>query len=203
MKKINRLTVSYHDREVGVISRTNDDRRLAFEYAPHWLAQGFSISPLELPLKAGVFLSKSTLGNFGIFEDSLPDGYGRYLLHKTLLKEGFDDRQLSSLERLSIVGNAGMGALTYMPETLIGKEEEMPDFDQLQKKALEVLREQQDTDAELLLHKSGNSGGCRPKVVFTDDEGHWLVKFRHFYDAKDAGQVQFHAQTFHQIKELC
>lgn len=194
MKKIDRLTVKYHNETVGVISLTPEDKRLAFEYNPRWLAEGFSISPLELPLKPGLFLAKPTplYGNFGIFEDSLPDGYGRYLLHKALLREGIDDRNHSAIDRLSIVGGSGMEALTYQPETIISKENEISDFDLLQEKALEVLKEQQDTDAGLLLYNSGNSGGCRPKAVFSDAEGHWLVKFRHTYDPKDMGRNEYH-----------
>ena len=191
---IDRLTVKYHDEEVGVLSLTPDNRLCAFEYSKSWLSDGFSLSPLELPLKPGLFIAKPTpfYGNFGIFEDSLPDGYGRYLLHRALMREGIDDRNLTSIDRLSIVGNGGMGALCYEPETKLSKEEELSDFELLQEKALEVLREQQDTDAGLLLYNSGNSGGCRPKAVFSDHEGHWLVKFRHTYDPKDMGLQEFH-----------
>ena len=199
---MDKLTVKYHEEVVGVISLTPDNKRLAFEYAPHWIADGFSISPLELPLKSGLFLAKPTplYGNFGIFEDSLPDGYGRYLLHKTLLREGIDDRKLSVIERLSIVGSNGMGALIYEPETIIGKETEVTDFDMLQQKALEVLKEQQDKDAGFLLYNSGNSGGCRPKAICTDAEGHWLVKFRHTYDPKDMGLQEYH---FNEVARRC
>ena len=202
MNSIDRLTVKYHGEIVGVISLTPDDKRLAFEYDPRWLAEGFSISPLELPLKTGLFLAKPTplYGDFGIFEDSLPDGYGRYLLHKALMREGIDDRNLTAIERLSIVGNSGMGALTYEPETIISTGEEITDFDLLQEKALEVLKEQQDTDAGLLLYNSGNSGGCRPKAVFSDAEGHWLVKFRHTYDPKDMGLQEYH---YNEIARKC
>ena len=202
MNKIDRLTVKYHSEIVGVISLTPDDKRLAFEYDPRWLAEGFSISPLELPLKTGLFLAKATpfYGDFGIFEDSLPDGYGRYLLHKALMREGIDDRNLTAIERLSIVGNSGMGALTYEPETIISTGEEITDFDLLQEKAWEVLKEQQDTDAGLLLYNSGNSGGCRPKAVFSDAEGHWLVKFRHTYDPKDMGLQEYH---YNEIARKC
>ncbi|MDO4511983.1 MAG: type II toxin-antitoxin system HipA family toxin [Bacteroidales bacterium] len=195
MKKIDKLTVKYHGDVVGVISLTLDEKQLAFEYDPSWVAKGFSISPLELPLKPGVFIadpSGALRGNFGVFEDSLPDGYGRYLLHKALQREGVDDRALSTLERLSIVGNAGMGALTYEPITVVASEEVVMDLDLLQEKALEVLKEQQDTDAGLLLYNSGNSGGCRPKAVFSDADGHWLVKFRHTYDPVDMGRQEFH-----------
>lgn len=202
MMKIERLTVNYNDRQVGTLSLTPDNRLCAFEYAKEWLVDGFSISPLELPLRSGLFLAKPTpfYGNFGIFEDCLPDGYGRYLLHKLLLKEGIDDRNLSSLDRLSIVGSGGMGALTFQPETKLQPSDEIKDLDLLQEKALEVLKEKQDEDAGLLLYISGNSGGTRPKAIFTDNEGHWLVKFRHTYDPKDMGLQEYH---YNEVARKC
>lgn len=202
MKKIDHITVRYHDRIVGQLSLTPDDKLCAFEYDKQWLADGFSISPLELPLQQGLFIAKPSpfQGDFGIFEDSLPDGYGRYLLHKALQREGVNDSDLSSLDRLSIVGSGGMGALTYHPETHISINNGIADFDLLQQKALEVLKEQQDTDAGLLLYNSGNSGGARPKAVFHDDEGHWLVKFRHTYDPKDIGLQEFH---YNEVARQC
>lgn len=193
MKKIESLQVRFHNKKVGTLTLTADKKCCVFEYDILWLTEGFSISPLELPLKPGLFIAQPNPfnGNFGIFEDSLPDGYGRYLLHKTLLKIGINDFELSALDRLSLVGNGGMGALTYEPETIVEREMELQDFDLLQEKALEVLREQQDTDAGLLLYNSGNSGGCRPKAIFSDEEGHWLIKFRHTYDPQDMGKQEF------------
>lgn len=202
MNKIDRLTVKYNGTCVGILSLTPDNKLCVFEYDKAWLADGFSISPLELPLKPGLFIAKPHpfYGNFGIFEDSLPDGYGRYLLHKTLLKIGIDDRNLSVLDRLSFVGNNGMGALTYEPHTYIHTIDNNVNFDILQAKALEVLQEQQDSDAGLLLYNSGNSGGCRPKAIFFDNEGHWLVKFRHFYDPKDMGKQEYH---YNEVARRC
>lgn len=200
--KVDKLIVNHHDRVVGTLTLTPDDRLCAFEYDNAWLSDGFSISPLELPLKAGLFIAKHQPfhGNFGIFEDSLPDGYGRYLLHKALLREGINDANLSALDRLSIVGSSGMGGLTYHPETKIIKDSEILDFDLLQEKALQVLKEQQDTDAGLLLYNSGNSGGARPKAIFSDNEGHWLIKFRHYYDPTDIGQQEFH---YNEVAKRC
>lgn len=202
MKATDLLTVKYHDRIVGTLSLTPDDKLCAFEYDKNWLTSGFSISPLELPLREGLFIAKPQpfSGNFGVFEDSLPDGYGRYLLHKALLREGVNDSGLSSLDRLSLVGSSGMGALTYHPETHIQQETDVRDLDLLQQKAIEVLKEQQDTDAGLLLYNSGNSGGARPKAIFQDEEGHWLVKFRHTYDPKDIGQQEFH---YNEVARQC
>lgn len=202
MKKIETLLVKYHQQNVGTLSLSVDNKLCAFEYNKEWLADGFSISPLELPLKPGVFLAKPTPfgGNFGIFEDSLPDGYGRYLLHKALAKEGINDFNLSALDRLSLVGSGGMGALTFHPETTLPQGMEVDDFDLLQEKALEVLKEQQDQDASLLLYNSGNSGGCRPKAIFSDTEGHWLVKFRHTYDPQDMGRQEYH---YNEVAKKC
>lgn len=194
MKKTDKLTVRFHGRDVGVLSLSPDRRLTVFEYSKTWIADGFSISPLELPLKPGIFIAKPHpfYGNFGIFEDSLPDGYGRYLLHKALMRQGVNDSDLSSLDRLALVGENGMGALTYSPSINdFEKEETVDDFDRLQDIALEVLKEQQDNDAGLLLYNSGNSGGARPKAVFTDSQGHWIVKFRHTYDPNDIGIQEF------------
>lgn len=193
MRKTEKLNVVFRGRPVGILSLTPDNRLNVFEYDKSWLADGFSISPLELPLKSGVFIAppQPFYGNFGIFEDSLPDGYGRYLLHKALLRKGINDSDLSSLDRLAIVGDNGMGALSYSPAIIIEHEEHINDFDRLQQIALEVLKEQQDSDAGLLLYNSGNSGGARPKAIFSDSEGHWIVKFRHVYDPTDMGIQEF------------
>lgn len=67
--KTDKLMVKYHDRTVGTLALTPDDRLCAFEYDSAWLSDGFSISPLELPLKPGLFIAKHQPfhGNFGIF----------------------------------------------------------------------------------------------------------------------------------------
>lgn len=78
----------------------------------------------RITFKTGPFYRQAGAfwGNFGIFEDSLPDGYGRYLLNRMLKKQGINDSELTPLQRLSIVGTSGMGALCYIPETYISEE---------------------------------------------------------------------------------
>ena len=89
----------------------------AFEYSPEWLEAGFSISPFSLPLEKGVKLSKADPfeGLFGIFADSLPDGWGRLLVNRMLRSEGEDPDRITPFSSLSIVGSSGMGALEYKP----------------------------------------------------------------------------------------
>ena len=202
MNSIGKLYIKYHGKLVGELTMTPDEKRCVFRYDKEWLATGFSISPLDLPLKSDLFVApeKPFWGNFGIFEDSLPDGYGRYLLHRMLRQQGIDELQLTPLQRLSIVGNSGMGALCYEPETKMDRTDEKSSFDHLQQLALEVLSEKNEKGASLLYYKSGNSGGCRPKCLYHDEDGDWLVKFRHTYDPKDLGLREY---QYNEIARRC
>ena len=202
MNSIDKVFVKFHGIPVGELTLTPNGRRCVFHYDREWLATGFSISPLDLPLKSDLFVApeRPFWGNFGIFEDSLPDGYGRYLLSRMLRRQGIDDTLLTPLQRLSIVGDSGMGALCYEPATHLDKAVETMTFDQLQRLALEVLAEKNDKGAALLYYNSGNSGGCRPKCLYHDAEGDWLVKFRHTYDPKDLGLKEY---KYNEIARRC
>lgn len=117
-----------------------------------------------------------------------------------LKKQGVNDGELTPLQRLSIVGTSGMGALCYIPETYVGEEKTLPELDNLQQIALDVLSEKSDKDEEVLYFNSGNSGGCRPKCLLQDVEGAWLVKFRHTYDPKNMGMMEF---RYNEIARKC
>ena len=202
MKLVNKLSVLYRDQKIGELTMTHDNRCCAFQYDKKWLISGFSISPLDLPLESSLFIAKPEpfWGNFGIFEDSLPDGYGRYLLNRLLKKQGINDALLTPIQRLSIVGISGMGALSYVPESYIGEEKSLPDLDNLQQMALEVLSEKSEEGEDILYFNSGNSGGCRPKCLWHDREGAWLVKFRHTYDPKDMGRMEY---KYNEVARKC
>ncbi|MDR1649191.1 MAG: HipA N-terminal domain-containing protein, partial [Synergistaceae bacterium] len=105
------LNVLCHGRKVGRIAET-PDKLLAFEYDAEWLASGFPISPFKLPLEKKVFIAarEPFEGNFGVFNDSLPDGWGRLLIDRMLLKKRVNPAEVSVLDRLAIVGSSGMGA---------------------------------------------------------------------------------------------
>ena len=187
------LEVFYCGKLVGTLSTTPGNHKCAFEYSREWLADGFSISPLELPLRSGIQLPRTDYfyGNFGIFEDSMPDGYGNYLLNRILRKYGTSLTEMNPVERLSFIGEKGMGALTYVPGTTICTDEETSTLDWMQQDALDVLSEKDFSSAETLYINSGNSGGCRPKCLWKDEDGSWLVKFRHTYDPVDIGQREY------------
>lgn len=201
MKDLQSVSVIYHGRKVGTLFASSK-QNCQFEYDKEWLVDGFSISPLKLPLKSGITTAEYTPfnGNFGVFEDSLPGGYGEYLLRKVFSRLGVNYGALTAVQRLSLVGSSGMGALCYVPETKMPQTQWEGSFDEMQQMALEVLSEKSADHADVLFFRSGNSGGVRPKCIYTDAEGHWMVKFRHTYDPKDIGELEF---RYNQIARQC
>ena len=197
MIDIRKILVLFRDRVAGTLQMDPASGVCVFEYDKDWLANGFSLSPTELPLQSGLlFADKERLdGCFAVFEDSLPDGYGLLLLERILRNKNASLRDLSPLQRLSIIGKSGMGALSFLPLMPgIHKQQEVQDaerLDFLQAEALKVLSEKAEGDADLLYYNSSNSGGARPKAAFRAEDGsHWLVKFRHTYDPENIGRSE-------------
>ena len=112
MNSIRQIEVKYDSRQVGHLAMTKDGL-CAFEYSAEWLSSGFSISPFELPLQSGVFIAKPRPfeGGFGVFDDCLPDGWGRLILSRYLFSQGIHVEQLDLLQQLCLVGTKGRGAL--------------------------------------------------------------------------------------------
>ena len=195
---IHKIQVLFRNRLAGTLQMDPASGVCVFEYDKEWLGSGFSLSPTELPLQSGLlFADKDRLdGSFAIFEDSLPDGYGLFLLEKILRNQNVSLKDLTPLQRLSIIGKSGMGALSYMPVMPgIQKQHELNDIerlDLLQEEALKVLSEKEAGDPGLLYYNSANSGGARPKTTLRVKDGtHWLVKFRHTYDPVDIGRSEY------------
>ncbi|MEN8215064.1 MAG: HipA N-terminal domain-containing protein, partial [Pseudomonadota bacterium] len=67
--------------------------------------------------KSGVFIEKERVfsGLYGLFNDSLPDGWGLLLMDRYFRQLGFDIKTITALERLSYMGERTMGALMYHP----------------------------------------------------------------------------------------
>lgn len=62
------------------------NRQIFFEYDAAFIKNGLELSPFKLPRRAGVIESNDRTFDslFGVFNDSLPDGWGRLLLPITL-----------------------------------------------------------------------------------------------------------------------
>lgn len=162
-----------------------------FRYAPEYLeqAQAFSLDPLNLPLSRETFdANRPREGVHGVFEDSLPDDWGRELMarHHKLSRE---KQRVPNLLRL--LDNQGLGALSYLTK---GRPELRPSgvsCRHLQELALLAKRFEQepeitsDDNFSLLFQAGSSPGGARPKALVKDEKGAYLAKFASSKDRFD------------------
>lgn len=151
---------------VGRLALRN--RLVLFEYEFSFIYSGIQISPIKLPLKPGVQICPDMTfdGLFGVFNDSLPDGWGRLLLDRAVEKHGVNRGQLNPLDRLAYAGSHGMGALSYEPDRSSDMSGNAPlRIDKLAEEAAIVLAGEHDDVFEELLLLNGSSAGARPKIV--------------------------------------
>lgn len=185
------------------------DRKIFFEYDAAALTRGLEISPFRLPLQPGLPPSDPTVfdGLAGVFNDSLPDGWGRLLFDRALRANGILPEQVGPLDRLAHVGARGMGALVYHPDHGPEALDTELDLDRLADQSQEVLEGQADEVLAELIALNGSSTGARPKAMIglhletghivhgatTLPDGYepWLVKFPNSHDRHDAGAVEY------------
>ena len=193
MNEIKVIEVFMNSRKIGRIAMTPDSL-CAFEYDSAYLLSGNSISPFNLPLKPEVFIAKRTPfdGGFGVFDDSLPDGWGNLILDRYLKSKGIDPAKLTLLQRLALVGSSGRGALEYRPDYSESTADEIINFDKLANEATKILISDYEGDSLDTLYKyGGSSGGARPKVFVKIDGKEWLVKFRATTDPVNVGRIEY------------
>lgn len=180
-----------------------------FEYDEAFLHSNLEISPIKLPLQRGVIeLPQIPFeGLAGVFNDSLPDGWGRLLFDRLLRSEGVSATDISPLDRLAHVGLNGLGALVYEPDQSLNRNDEMIDLDLLASHTQEVLEGESEEVIAELLALNGSSAGARPKALIGIDSErkniihgtdqlsngfeHWMVKFPNSQDGTDAGAIEY------------
>lgn len=192
MDKYKYLKVFYNDILVGTLAKT-PERVVAFEYDLDWLNNGFSISPFSLPLIKKVFIPKYEPfdGLFGVFNDSLPDGWGRLLVDRLFLKNKINPVEIDNLNRLAVVQESGMGALTYKPEHRFQTENDVSNLDILAQECSKILESQNSDNLDELFQLGGSSGGARPKILTSIDNEDWIIKFPSSIDPKNIGEKEY------------
>jgi len=194
--------------EIPVGRLACNGHRILFEFARSFLDDPLPISPIMLRPAPGVLDEPRHRfeGLFGVFDDSLPDGWGRLLLDREMDRLGVGRERLTPLDRLAFVGEQGAGALVYRPAYEAGNEPGDVDLHGLAEGALRVLSGEAGDVLRELLALGGSSGGARPKVrvdwhpeAGTLVAGRWmpdegflplLVKFGNVEDPVDAGAVE-------------
>lgn len=201
-----RVSLKFDNTAISVGQLVSLDRRIYFEYDNNFLKLHLNISPFALPLKAGIQTMDQNVfeGLPGVFNDSLPDGWGRLLLDRFVRTQGVPPDQLTPLDRLAHVGVHGMGALIYEPQASDQNTVVHESLDGLALHAQQILRGSPDEVLPELLALNGSSAGARPKVMVSVDRKRkkivcavdptlpqWLVKFSNTQEGEDAGAIEY------------
>jgi serine/threonine-protein kinase HipA len=196
------------EKEVGELVFENG--KIYFKYYSSFIKSGFNISPLKLQFNTEIQQAKEVPFNglFGVFEDSMPDGWGRLLLDRCLSSKGVNISTINSLDRLAFVGNQGMGALIYKPEFDIeGLNDFKIDLDEYNNESKKILNGYDSEYFDELIKLNGSSGGARPKILVSYDElnnkfypntypfdeqhSAWLIKFPSSSDKIDIANIEY------------
>lgn len=203
------VLLDWGTRKVPVGTLAADARRLYFEFASTFLENSLPISPFKLPVRSGLHEDKDRLfgGLFGVFNDSLPDGWGLLLMDRHFRQQGLSLSEISPLDRLAYIGNRGMGALTYEPPTEFS-EDGFPqlDLDALAAQAQQLMEGDAGEVLPTLRIAGGSPGGARPKVLvgWSESDGrlitgvnqlpegfkYYLVKFGTREEGPEIGGVE-------------
>ena len=209
MKMVNSIAVGFDDgaREIALGNIKLTDGRLFFRYTNDFLENGSNISPIHMMFNDSIQVVTTDIfeGLYGVFADSLPDGWGRLLMDRYLMNRGAQLDNITVLNRLAMVGIHGIGALTYRPA--IGETYDQAgsdDIDDIYKKSIAIYNEASFANLDEMYHLGGSSGGARPKVwmqydsklealtqTSTESSEAWIIKFPSSQDVIDIAKIEF------------
>ena len=206
------VTLRWDDGDIQSVGRLGYiDRVARFEYDNGFLTAGLEISPVHhrvsnAPGPIRPYDHTVFNGLHGVFNDSLPDGWGRLLVDRRARELGIDPATLTPLDRLAWVGDRGIGALCYAPDANVWNEADSAlDLDRLARDARGVLAGHVSDVIAELGGLGGSPAGARPKVMVAidrhdnavygptppgSDHRHYLVKFRGTEDPEDAANIE-------------
>jgi serine/threonine-protein kinase HipA len=156
-----------------------------FEYAAEWLAdrRSFALDPESLPTRDRSrplrFRAENLHPPLSVFEDALPDDWGRRLL---VLDRRLPRAQQGLPYLLRELGADGLGALAFADRGLPASRRSAAaaiHLDALVDAAARLEAGEPVEPAALprLLDAGSSPGGARPKALVDTDDGHWIAKF--------------------------
>jgi serine/threonine-protein kinase HipA len=185
------------------------DRIAYLQYDESFLTAGLELSPVHHKTRGGLQRSFDAFlfeGLHGVFNDSLPDGWGRLLVDRRARQLDVEPATLTPLDRLACVGSNAIGALSYAPASDVWKQSnDALDLDTLAADARRVLEGDVSDVISELGQAGGSPGGARPKaLVAVSSEGHavhgndelpdgythYLVKFPGHDDPQDMAAIE-------------
>ncbi|MFH2124156.1 MAG: type II toxin-antitoxin system HipA family toxin [Pseudomonadota bacterium] len=171
-----------------------DHKQGFFQYNASYLAHpaAYSLDPVHLPLGPGTFnANRGESGIHAIFDDSLPDAWGRSILAK---RAGLDKTRFNSIHLLAALAGDGLGRLLYADDHRVSApacRDASLNWEQIAAAIQEagLFERDMDTENQTLQHLlacGSSAGGARPKVLVRKDHHLWLAKFSSIRDPNPA-----------------
>jgi len=187
----------------GEIFTTTPDARGriqgSFRYIKEYLSSpdAFSLDPVHLPLGAAEIEADRPQGIHGVFEDALPDDWGRALLSA---KYHIPRAEQTVPNLLKFLGTSGLGALSFYSgkdKAYVDPSAGIHDLSRMLEAALnfDAGLPVDENDLNALFICGSSPGGARPKALIKDNDGRqWIAKFprlndRYHVEAIEAGTL--------------
>jgi serine/threonine-protein kinase HipA len=174
-------------RLVGELATTAPDRNSGrfeseFEYTRDWASEvgAFALDPVSLPLDAARrFRAEMLYPPLAVFDDALPDDWGRRLLAAAISADGGTPTLPEMLLRMR---GGGTGALLFTATDTAPRPDQSVPSTALSKLLAAAAQFEAGTlspgdEFRRLLEGSSRAGGARPKALVHDESGEWLAKF--------------------------
>ncbi len=219
--KLINVFIKFTGDEIYVGKLILDNRLVHFKYDEDFINLGMNLSPFKLKYNTEIQVAAASpfYGIFGVFDDSLPDGWGMLLLNRALEKKGLSLNDINILDQLAYIGDTGKGALIYRPpRTEHESFSNVIDLDRL-KTAMDKVYHGTSTEViEELMSLGGSSGGVRPKanVGYNPNTNelihgqnklpngfeHWIIKFPGSEDPQDLANIEYAYYKMAQVAKI-
>ena len=167
-----------------------------FRYAPEYLNRedAIALDPLHLPLGLDpIDSARPHAGIHSVFEDSLPDAWGRAILCR---RHSVPRQKQHPAYLLELLGSGALGALAYTGGKRREEAHEYAGLPELAQLAAAAERYELEPDAPMddlmrLFMAASSPGGARPKVLVRDQANiHWIAKLASTRDIFDMVRVE-------------
>lgn len=221
---MNLVEVILWNELVGVLVWDEKTNTSSFEYAKSFIRKRLELSPLISPLSSKIITAKVNNNNESLnfdtnkglplfISDSLPDKFGTEVFAKYIEKEGRNYRDLTPIEKLTYIGNRGMGALEFRPAKHNQDNSTVLDLKKLNELSASLLNDKpigNVGDMTNLFHIGTSPGGAQPKVLInidnktgdiyrgdslpTKNQDSWILKFNRdigLPSDKERGKIEY------------
>ncbi len=203
------VEVKLYGDTLGQVEWNKNRNSAVFQYSSDTINRRIEPSPILMPLEEKTFETSRNHINFHnlpyLLSDSMPDDFGNVMMKEWLRQRQLSYDSINPVDRLTYIGNRGMGGLEYRPINHKENNDYQINITELLEVAKKVLDGKKDTVYNELNHESlieilriGTSvGGARAKALLAlqfDNKGditeirpgdiiqpngysYWLMKF--------------------------